>query len=80
MKTAEEWSNELHYVGSMSSVIAERSMFENNLQLIKQIQFDAFKSGMTEAARICDVIDVDFTTDRGYSQAILSARDKKTSL
>lgn len=50
MKTAEEWSKRLPVVNSESW----RQHHDNliDLEQIKQIQLDAYKAGMTEAAEI----------------------------
>lgn len=77
MKTAEE-------------VIASHPLFfnacwtkESLKQIIKTIQLDAYKAGMTEAAVIAKQNEVPTTAARTLYpayEAILTARDNKTSL
>lgn len=67
MKTAEEWCIE-------EIIICPD--FEKDEDLIKQIQLDAYKQGMTDAAEICEKGQ----WEASMQQAILTARDKKTSL
>ncbi len=50
MKTAENWSRNVEFdIGTKSGIL--RSEF---IRVIKQIQLDAWKQGMMDAAELCD--------------------------
>ena len=85
MKTAEEWA--LEFLSTETQI----DKFEGILkpEFIKQIQLDAYKAGMTEAAEICErtLVELgDHTAPlQGVSpdsktmvKSILTARDSKT--
>lgn len=82
MKTAEEWFEENSLKlrdGTLIPVVSKET--------IKQIQLDAYKSGMTEAAEIADKHYEDQNFNAIYRWAgyqinttILSARDRKKNL
>ncbi len=69
MKTAEEWHDNLYKSrhGQMELITTDE---------IKQIQLDAYKHGMTEAA---EIVDFDALPTSIY-KAILTARDNKTKI
>lgn len=86
LKNAEDWASDLQYVANISSIAAQKSACMHNLWLIKQIQLNAYKAGMSEAAEIANYSAMGFEGDHYISaatqveQAILSARDQKTMI
>lgn len=80
MKTAEEWMSQM-------SGLNAPALLTINRQAIREIQLDAFKAGMTEAAGMCygapkyiylwKLVD---DAMKNKQQAILTARDNKQSL
>lgn len=70
MKTAEEWDKLDEF----------RDIYtEDLLPIIKQIQLDAYKAGMSEATEITLLTSNNLTHDE-IASLILSARDNKTTL
>ena len=65
MKTAEEWCNEMGFLGN------------GYIQVIKQIQLDAWKQGMSDAAEIEFIAGV---KNESFYFAIMTARDQRTSI
>lgn len=75
MKTAEEleqWVNELYW-------LLEHGNLRFAVDKANKLQLDAYKAGMTEAAKEIRKLPIQFCRDLCES-AILSARDRKTSL
>lgn len=77
MKTAEEWANEVGETVMLDCFAGDRMARPGDptINLVKQIQLDAFKAGMTEAAGMVSCKD-----GLAIRQAILSARDNKTTI
>lgn len=65
MKTAEDWINQ------------DEEWDYNMIEQIKQIQLDAYKAGMSEAANIAMTGQ---RSETSVAQDILAARDNKTSI
>lgn len=98
MKTAEEWVKDL--LQEHERAIKQRDTFVLTGistashggshdtcfgHIVKQIQLDAYKAGMIEAAEICkshtnNACETGFASQFDCQQAILSARDRKESL
>ena len=72
MKSAEEWIQEI--------LLSDTSTVND----IKKIQLDAWKQGMTDAAKTCDEDSkwtwVDHNCAVGISEELLKMRDDKQSL
>lgn len=90
MKTAEEWLNEdrkFEHESIPTSLWNHLCTYESEhtknqlLDFIKDVQLEAFKAGMTEAANIIKtygVLNSVHESNRGKN-AILTARDNKTT-
>lgn len=80
MKTAESWVD--IETGNVFFHAQEDSVSDEDwIELVKQIQLDAYRAGMTQAAEICKSRETesDLTVEAHWcKQAILTARDKKT--
>lgn len=80
MKSVEEW------LKSWNKANVDKIDVEQHLKILRQIQLDAYKAGMSEAAEIvAGFPTTNSTTSQGerdlvMKQAILSARDKKETL
>lgn len=85
MKTAEEWFNILQ-VEPLGAVSFNEKQDKEYFDLIKQIQLDAYRAGMTEAAEIANYSANGFEGEHykaaafQVEESILSARDKKETL
>lgn len=85
MKTAEEWANETGETVMSDCFAGDRNALPGDptISLIRKIQLDAYKAGMTEAAEIAEKYvrgERPFAASVSISRAILQARDNKTSL
>lgn len=90
MKSAEVWANEVGETVMMDCFAGDRSALPGDptMKLIKQIQLDAWKQGMTDAAEIpnkctgeggkCECERCD--QNRFMAKSILTARDNKTMI
>jgi len=78
MKTAEEWAKEICQKDGQSDVY---DLVTVDFDEIKQIQLDAYKQGMTDAASILSTTCYEGTVILSEArQAILAARDKKETI
>lgn len=84
LKSKEEWETRLRDTRDSKGQVL-LSAIEWNQDIIKQIQLNAYKAGMTEAAEICwthknNALGVGFASQFDCRYSILSARDRKESL
>jgi hypothetical protein len=77
----EKWINGCLHFKNTPDMRWEKCSVEQQAKSIEKLKLDAFKAGMTEAAQIDEIPTVEgYVYLEHYKQAILSARDQKTTL